>query len=68
MKDRQPIFVGDPKYKPDWEITMRKIEAYDDVVIRDEQGNEIVTSRFNPNLDRILIENGYRPPEPGSER
>ncbi|WP_438980242.1 hypothetical protein [Polynucleobacter sp.] len=68
MKDRQPIFVGDPKYKPDWEITMRKIEAFDDVVLTDEQGNEIVTSGDNPNLGRLLIEIEHRGTAPERPR
>lgn len=56
MENRQPIFIGDPRYKPDWEITMQKIGAYDDVVLTDDRGNEIVTSAENPNLDRLLVE------------
>lgn len=68
MKDRQPIFIGDPKYKPDWEITMQKIGAYDDVVLTDEQGNEIITSRENPNLDRLLAQIEGRGTPPGDTR
>lgn len=56
MENRQPIFIGHPRYRPDWEITMQKIEAYEDVVLTDEHGNELITSRENPNLDRLLIE------------
>lgn len=56
MKDRQPIFIGHPRYRPDWEITMQKIKAYDDVILTDDRGNELVTSAENPNLDRLLAE------------
>lgn len=68
MENRQPIFIGHPRYRPDWEITMQKIKAYDDVILTDEHGNEFVTSAENPNLDRLLVEIEGRGTAPGSPR